>query len=130
MSTEVSMFGIRTLIVQPGAHRTDVITSSQANTLLFHPIEDYRSLRENGIARYAKQNGKQPGDPYKAMNAVADVVRGEGTAKGRPWPLWLVLGKDAEEDLRNSCVQRLKNLDAWQDVARSTTVDDENVVFI
>ena len=130
MSTEVAQFGIRVLIVQPGAHRTDVITTARDNILTQTEIDDYREMRERGFARYANQNGKQPGDAMKAMTAVADVVRGEGSAAGKPWPLWLVLGRDAEQDFRNHIVQRLQNLDEWADVTRSTTVDDGNVVFI
>ena len=130
LSTEIAQFGIRVLIVQPGAHRTDVITSARNNILTQQEIEDYREMRERGFARYANQNGKQPGDAVKAMTAVADVVRGEGMAEGKPWPLWLVLGRDAEEDLRNHCVQKLGNLDEWLEVTRSTTVDDGNIVLI
>ena len=93
-------------------------------------LEIHQEMRERGLARYANQNGKQPGDATKAMKAVIDTVKGEGLAAGKPWPLWLVLGRDAEEDLRTHCTQRLQNLDQWQEVARSTTVDDENVVLI
>ena len=116
--------------MQPGAHRTEVITSAQQNVVAERRIDDYAKMREAGASRYANQNGKQPGDPEKAMKALIDVVRGEGLAAGKAWPLWLVLGRDAEEDLRNSCVQKLQNLDEWAEVTRSTTVDDENVVFI
>ncbi len=130
LSTEIAQFGIHILIAQPGAHRTDVITSSRSNILQDKRIPDYETMREGGLARYANQNGKQPGDPHKAMEALVDVVRGEGKAAGRPLPLWLVLGKDAEEDLRQSCVERLKNLDEWQDITRSTSVDDEASVVL
>ncbi|PSR71423.1 hypothetical protein PHLCEN_2v12690 [Hermanssonia centrifuga] len=64
------------------------------------------------------------------MEALVDVVKCEGKAAGRALPLWLVLGKDAEEDLRQSCVERLKNLDEWQDITRSTSVDDEASVVL
>ena len=130
LSTEIAQFGLRVLLVQPGAHRTDVITSAYANILLETKIPDYEEMREKGFARYANQNGKQPGDALKAMQAVVDVVRGEGKAAGKEWPLWLVLGNDAEDDLRVHCEQRLKNLEEWLDITRSTTVDDGDVVLI
>ncbi|KAI0693918.1 short-chain oxidoreductase [Cytidiella melzeri] len=125
---EIRQFGVRVLIAQPGAHRTNVITSSLANNLTREKIPDYEQLRQAIAARYAKQNGLQPGDPEKAMTAVVDVVRGEGVALGRPMPLWLVLGTDAEQDLRDYCADRLKNLDEWQDVTRSCAVSGDFVL--
>ena len=77
-----------------------------------------------------EQNGKQPNDPVKAMSAVVDVVRGEGLAAGKPTPLWLVLGQDAENDLRERARVRLENLEEWKDVTRSVAADDGNVVVI
>lgn len=87
-------------------------------------------MRQGAIKRYNAQDGKQPSDPVKAMTAIIDVVRGEGPAKGKDWPLWLVLGKDAEADLRENCEVRLKNLDEWKDVTRGVAVDDDHFVLI
>lgn len=64
------------------------------------------------------------------MTAIVDVVRGEGLAKGKPMPLWLLLGKDAEEDLRENVLVRLENLEEWKEVTRSVGVEDDNVVLI
>jgi hypothetical protein len=66
----------------------------------------------------------------KAMSVIVDVVRGEGPAKDKPMPLWLVLGKDSEEDLRENIEVRLKNLEEWKDVTRSVSVEDDNIVLI
>ena len=76
------------------------------------------------------QVGKQPGDPVKAMNALADVVRGEGLAAGRKMPLWLVLGTDSEQDLRASIAEKTANLEEWKDVSRSCAVDDTDIVLV
>lgn len=100
------------------------------NPLLTRKLSDYEETRELSHQRLAAQEGKQPGDAVKAAEAIADVVRGEGKATGKRCPLWLVLGKDAEDDLRRSILQRLQNLDEWQEVTRSTTVDDDDIVLI
>ena len=118
------------LIAQPGAHRTGIITASAKNALWNETIPDYDAIRQATIAKYDSQHGKQPGDPVKAMNAVVDVVRGEGLAAGRKMPLWLLLGVDAEENLRERFATRSKNLEEWLDVTRSTKVDDVNVVVV
>lgn len=57
------------------------------------------------------------------MNAVADIVRGEGVAKGRAWPKYLVLGSDAEANVREKCAMMLNVLDEWKDVTRGVGFD-------
>ncbi|KAI0338156.1 NAD(P)-binding protein [Trametopsis cervina] len=122
LQQEIRQFGIRILIAQPGAHRTDVIPTSLSNVIVQKTIPAYEPLRLAGKEVYAKMHGKQPGDPEKAMVALVDVVRGEGQAQGRPMPLWLVLGEDAEQNLRDFCAERIKNLDEWQETTRSCTI--------
>ncbi|KIK98636.1 hypothetical protein PAXRUDRAFT_31063 [Paxillus rubicundulus Ve08.2h10] len=63
-------------------------------------------------------------NPFDAMNAMVDVVRGEGAAAGREWPLYLVLGKDADIDIRNKCAKMIRHLDEWSDVVRGVDLDD------
>lgn len=69
-------------------------------------------------------HGRQPGDPQKAVDVIADVVSGEGCAEGKRWPNILVLGEDAENDIRFKCQQVLERLDdrEWQDVARGVSL--------
>lgn len=61
------------------------------------------------------------------MQVVVDVVRGEGVAKGRPWPGYLILGEDAENDVRTKCSKVLKVLDEWVDVSRGVNFDNLSV---
>ncbi|KAJ3556742.1 hypothetical protein NM688_g1852 [Phlebia brevispora] len=132
LSTELAPFNIRVLLVQPGAHRTAGIPNMFKNSLAGDgdAIRDYDGMRTLGNARFRAQEGKQGGDAVKAAEAIADVVRGEGRAAGRPFPLWLVLGKDAEDDLRANLKQRLQNLDEWQDVTRSTTIETQDSIVL
>lgn len=126
----MKLFGVRVLIVQPGAHRTNIIANATAEPLPTRPLPCYEKLRELATERYRKSMGKQPNDPEKAMNAVVDVVRSEGLAAGKPMPLWLVLGKDAEDDLRENFAERTKNLEEYLEVTRSVTADDGHAVLI
>ena len=68
--------------------------------------------------------GTQKGDPEKAMEAVVDVVKGEGKAKGRSWPLYLALGDDADEGIRQKSAKLLKHVDEWGDVIKSVNFDE------
>ncbi|KAG0709824.1 hypothetical protein DFH29DRAFT_885950 [Suillus ampliporus] len=116
LALELKPFNIRVLLVEPGAFRTENIYSHQWDCS--NPIPDYDEQRADGCVNFSKPAGKQPGDPDKAMNIVVDVVKGEGRAAGREWPLYLVLGRDAEADIRNKCAKVLKHLDDWNDVVR------------
>ena len=122
MSVELAPLSIRVLIVEPGAFRTENILTGpfyEDNTM-----PEYDKLR-NGFKERLKQiNGKQPGDPVKGMNALVDVVRGEGFAKGRAWPLYLPLGVEAEDAIR----ERYKAIDGvmveWDPLIRNTRLDN------
>lgn len=67
--------------------------------------------------------GTELGDPEKAMEAVVDVVRGEGVVKGRPCPRYLILGEDAEQDVRTKSNKILDVLDEWKDVICGVSFD-------
>ena len=119
LMAELSQFHIRVLLVEPGAFRTEGIYGQPYFDL--NPIEDYDSLRKSAMTRFASIPGREPGDPDKAVEAIVDVVRGEGVAKGRPWPDYLFLGDDAEAAVRAKCSKFLKVLDEWSDVTRNVS---------
>jgi len=122
LALELGPLNIRVLLVEPGAFRTEGIYSHQFDCS--NPIPDYDEQRVSGCVNFPSISGKQPGDPDKAMNIVVDVVKGEGCAGGREWPLYLVLGKDVEADIRHKCAKVLKHLDDWNDVVRGVDLDD------
>lgn len=80
-------------------------------------------MRARAQAMFASVPGNEKGDPDKAAEAIVDIVRGEGVAKGREWPNYLMLGHDAEDALRTKCDILLDSLDKWGDVTRGTTFD-------
>lgn len=117
-------------------------------------LEDYDPMRAQLLEWMKAQNGKQPGDPVASARAIVDVVRGEvdisqvntthpGSDKTSPKPLprlqetsesqtrrsWpdldmLVLGSDAEANIREKCERVMRNLDDWKDVVRSIDLKD------
>ncbi|KAI0076961.1 NAD-P-binding protein [Panus rudis PR-1116 ss-1] len=114
-STELSPFSIRVMVVIPGSFRTENVLG-QPMTIHNH-VPEYDELRATAAKKFAALAGNERGDPTKAMELLVDVVRGEGRAQGRDWPMWLFMGKDAYRDVRNKCDRVLKTLDAWEDVA-------------
>lgn len=114
---EVSPFNIRVLIVAPGAFRTEGMYSIPFN--IRNPISDYDNIRLSSVAKFAAVPGNEPGDPVKAMEVLVDTVRGEGSAKGKAWPTWLLLGQDAENDLRARWDKFRIVLEGWRNIIAS-----------
>ncbi|PSR70643.1 hypothetical protein PHLCEN_2v13475 [Hermanssonia centrifuga] len=65
-------------------------------------------------------NHRQPGDPEKCAEVIVDVVRGEGSASGKPFPLSLPLGSDAYGTIKEVCENMTEQLGQWKDVICST----------
>ncbi|HEY1323794.1 MAG TPA: oxidoreductase [Streptosporangiaceae bacterium] len=85
LAEEVAPFGVKVLIVEPGAFRTALFANISAS----QPIDDYaqtvgptRQMTETG-------NGAQPGDPVKAAAAILTALDADEP------PLRLPLGDDS-----------------------------------
>ncbi len=116
LADEVAPFGIRTLIVEPGAFRTG----------LFRPDAAYESAELPEYAAtvgptrdYVRGNHRlQPGDPAKAaQEAIIAALESDEP------PLRLVLGADAIGNIRSRLTELSDELAAWEDVGRRTAVD-------
>jgi NAD(P)-dependent dehydrogenase (short-subunit alcohol dehydrogenase family) len=113
---EVAPFGIRTLIVEPGAFRTG----------LFRPDAAYQSVAMTEYAdtvgptrEYVNGNdGLQPGDPVKAAQAILAALDADEA------PLRLVLGGDAVDNIRSRLDQLSRELREWEQLARETAIED------
>ncbi|KAK1224318.1 hypothetical protein PQX77_012786 [Marasmius sp. AFHP31] len=121
LATELAQFSIRVLIVEPGAFRTEGILTKKYHT--DHPIADYDETRAKCIKIFDETEGRQPGDPEKAVELLVDVVRGEGRAEGKPWTGYLPMGADAVADIKNKCEKVTKAVDAWSDEATKLGID-------
>ena len=122
LAVEVAEFNIRVLIVEPGAFRTENIFSQKMYD--GNLISDYDESRTIAKKRFDNIDKFLLGDPVKAMELLADVVRGEGRAKNKPWPLYLPLGKEAEDAIRNKTKLLEGVLDDWGEIIRDTRLDD------
>lgn len=112
---EVAPLGITAMAVEPGAFRTDF--SGRSLTQSAVPIDDYADTAGRRRRENDPTDGTQPGDPAKAARALVDVVE-----SGRA-PYLLVLGNDASDGIRGALDALRADLDAWEDVSRSTDFD-------
>jgi NAD(P)-dependent dehydrogenase (short-subunit alcohol dehydrogenase family) len=114
LAQEVTPFGIKVLIVEPGAFRTNFA----ADGLKYMPAMDaYRSIVGHTRDFTHAMHGTQDGDPYKAAHAIEQALAAAAT------PLRLQLGSDAISAVRAHAEQLLKDVGAWETVALDTRIE-------
>ncbi|MFL5123276.1 MAG: SDR family oxidoreductase [Microvirga sp.] len=112
---EVAAFGIRTLIVEPGAFRTGLFRPGAAYESEAMP--EYADTVGPTRAYLRDNNGLQPGDPVKAAQAILIALDSDEP------PLRLVLGPDAIDNIERRRKTLADELAAWRAVGEATAVD-------
>lgn len=119
LSKEVAPLGIKVTIIEPGAFCTDF--SGRSLCAPDELIDDYAPISGKVLEWLRELDGKQPGDPDKAAQAMIEAVESDNP------PLRLALGEDAvgaiDEKLKSVKVE----LDAWKEVSINTAF--EGAVF-
>lgn len=111
LAAEVAPFGVRVVIVEPGAFRTEFGGDRMHRSA---EIEAYHVSTGGTRDAVNSMDGNQPGDPAKAAAAILHAVDSE-----RP-PLRLALGKDAVAAIRSHDEQTRAELDQWEQLSTST----------
>jgi NAD(P)-dependent dehydrogenase (short-subunit alcohol dehydrogenase family) len=73
LAPEVEPFGIRTMIVEPGYFRTELL-QPESTTFAELSIDDYAERTAEIIPAWQAMNGKQPGDPAKLAKALVQLA--------------------------------------------------------
>ena len=73
LTPEIAPFGIRTMLVEPGFFRTELL-SHDSTTFAATAIDDYRQRTEETVAAWSGMNGKQSGDPAKLAIALVELI--------------------------------------------------------
>ena len=110
LADEVQPFGIKVLIVEPGAFRTGFFANgshSCATDTYSDTVGATREILKTG-------DGAQPGDPAKAAAAILIALDADLT------PLRLPLGVDAVDAITARLHTTLADLAAWDTIARDT----------
>ncbi|MFD0689456.1 oxidoreductase [Actinomadura fibrosa] len=110
LAAEVAPFGVKVVIVEPGAFRTDW----QGSSMELHPVGPDYEKTVGAVNRYRRDNdGTQPGDPARAARIIVDVVGADDP------PRRLILGADALDLARTAAEARAAETEKWADVSRS-----------
>jgi NAD(P)-dependent dehydrogenase (short-subunit alcohol dehydrogenase family) len=116
LAKEVGGFGIRVLIVEPGAFRTSF--NGPGALLVSTPIAAYDDQIEQLRTGMPEDDGKQPGDPAKAAAAILTALNSDHP------PLRLTLGNDAVDAVTAALDDAKVELAAWEKIGRATVFDD------
>lgn len=114
LAAEVAPFGVRVLIVEPGAFRTGLHGGALRMTTVNPAYDDVVGPVR---AMQAGFDGTQPGDPAKAAAAIRTALAADDP------PLRLLLGADAADAVSASLERHRVEFAAWESVSRGTDLD-------
>ena len=118
LAKEVKAFGVKITLIEPGAFRTDFNGRSLAAAEQF--IDAYATVSGASLQWFKEMDGKQPGNPAKAAQAIIQAVESPHP------PMRLALGTDAMSLIQEKLEWVKTDLDAWQQVTVSTDYTDRN----
>jgi NADP-dependent 3-hydroxy acid dehydrogenase YdfG len=108
LAAELAPLGIHVTIIEPGPFRTDFL--GRSGVVAKTRIADYDATAGNMRKYFAENDGKQRGDPLRAVHAMMQVVESPNP------PLRLLLGASALQRLRTKPGNWEKEITAWEQV--------------
>ena len=117
LTPEVAPFGIRTLVVEPGFFRTDLLTP-ESTSYAEPSIEDYAERTRQTVTAWTGMNGQQGGNPAKLAKALVRLAD-----QDEPPVRW-VAGADALAGVEQKAKELLAQVDAHRGLSSSLAHDD------
>jgi NAD(P)-dependent dehydrogenase (short-subunit alcohol dehydrogenase family) len=118
LAPEVAPFGIRTMLVEPGFFRTELLTPESTN-YAESSIDDYAERTEQTVTAWKAMNGQQGGDPAKLADALVQLAGQEEA------PLRFAAGADAVAAFERRAKILLAQGDAYRDLSSSLALDTD-----
>jgi NAD(P)-dependent dehydrogenase (short-subunit alcohol dehydrogenase family) len=112
LTPEVAPFGIRTMLVEPGFFRTELLTP-ESTSYAKPTIDDYAEKTKQTVTAWRGMNGKQGGDPAKLAKALIQLA-----SQDEP-PLRWAAGADAVEGLEQKARLLLAQANAYRELSTS-----------
>jgi NAD(P)-dependent dehydrogenase (short-subunit alcohol dehydrogenase family) len=117
LAPEVAPFGIKTMLVEPGFFRTELL--SPRSTEYAEPsIADYAERTKQTVEAWQGMDGRQGGDPAKLADALVQLA-----ALAEP-PARFAAGADAIATFEQKATQLLAQADAHRELSTSLAHDD------
>jgi len=113
---EVSPFGIKITILEPGQFRTDFFNKGKTQ-IKESDKPDYKQLVDDLNQQFTAVNGNQKGSPKLAANAIIELSRSSAP------PLRVPLGADAVSWTSDRLKLAKEELESWKQWAINTAFD-------
>jgi NAD(P)-dependent dehydrogenase (short-subunit alcohol dehydrogenase family) len=117
LAPELAPFGIRTMLVEPGFFRTELLTP-ESTKYAESSIEDYAERTKQTVTAWKSMNGQQGGDPAKLANALVQLANQEEP------PLRFAAGADAIATVEQKARNLLAQVDAYRELSSNLDHDD------
>jgi NAD(P)-dependent dehydrogenase (short-subunit alcohol dehydrogenase family) len=117
LAPEIAPYGIRTMLVEPGFFRTELLTAD-STTYAQPAIDDYAQRTKETITAWSGMDGKQSGDPAKLANAIVQLA-----GLDEP-PARFAAGADAVQTFEAKARTLLAQAEAHRKLSSSLAHDD------
>ena len=117
LAPEVEPFGIRTMLVEPGFFRTELLTEESTNYPL-PSIDDYAEKTRETVTAWKGMSGQQGGDPAKLAKALIQLIGQD--ARPFRWPA----GADAVETFEKKGQDLMDQANANRELSSSLAIDN------
>jgi len=117
LTSEVAPFGIRTMLIEPGFFRTELLTP-ESTSYAKPSIDDYAEKTKQTITAWRGMSGLQGGDPAKLAKALIQLA-----SQDEP-PLRWAAGADAVKELERKAQRLLDQANAYRDLSSSLAINE------
>ena len=117
LTPEIAPFGIRTMLVEPGFFRTELLTND-STTYAKPSIDDYAEKTRDIVAAWKSMDGKQGGDPARLAAALVKLAMLDEP------PARFAAGADAVQTFEAKANALLAQAQAHRGLSTSLSYDD------
>jgi NAD(P)-dependent dehydrogenase (short-subunit alcohol dehydrogenase family) len=118
LTPEVAPLGIRTMLVEPGFFRTELL-APDSTRYAQSSIDDYAERSEQTVAAWKSMDGQQGGDPAKLAHALVQLA-----GQDEP-PQRFAAGADAVETVEKKAKDLLAQAEAYRGLSSSLAHDHD-----
>jgi NAD(P)-dependent dehydrogenase (short-subunit alcohol dehydrogenase family) len=120
LTPEVAPFGIRTMLVEPGFFRTELL-STESTSYAESSIDDYADRTRQTVTAWNGMHRRQGGDPARLADALVQLA-----GQAEP-PLRWAAGADAVGVFEQKAKSLVDQANAYRKLSSSLAFDDATV---